>query len=131
MEGEVRGRGAAVDRCSAERIREHHTQVPLTEDQYAVGEFGSDRAYEPSGETVRPRPTRRNLDYADADVSEDSIEGRCKLTGPIWDEEPELGDAIAKIHHQSAGLLRSPPSGLLVAPSRCTDRLPTSSTKST
>lgn len=36
-------------------FREHQTQVPLTKDQYAVGEFGSDRADEPFGETVRPR----------------------------------------------------------------------------
>ncbi len=90
-------------------FREHHTQVPLTEDQYAVGEFGSDRAYEPFGETVRPRAARRNPDYADADVRQDSIEGRGELTGPISDEEPELTDAIAKIHHQIADLLRSPP----------------------
>ena len=81
----------------------------MTEDQYAVGEFGSDRAYEPFRETVRPRTTRRNPDYADANVSEDSIEGRCELTCPISDEEPELSDAITKIHHQIADLLRSPP----------------------
>jgi hypothetical protein len=55
-------------------LREHHTQVPLAEDQYTVGEFGFDRAYEPFGETVRPRTTRRNPDYADADISQDSIE---------------------------------------------------------
>ena len=36
-------------------FREHHTQVPLAEDQYTVGEFGSDRAYEPFSETVGPR----------------------------------------------------------------------------
>ena len=80
-------------------LREHHTQVPLTEDQHAVGAFGSDRAYEPFGETVRPGATRRNLDHADARIGEDSIERRYKLTGPISDEEPELSDAIAKIHH--------------------------------
>jgi hypothetical protein len=40
-------------------LREHHMQVPLAEDQHAVGEFGSDRAYEPFGETVRPRAARR------------------------------------------------------------------------
>jgi hypothetical protein len=43
-------------------LREHHMQVPLAEDQHAVGEFGSDRAYEPFGETVRPRAARRNSD---------------------------------------------------------------------
>jgi len=36
-------------------LRKHHTQVPLTEDQQAVGEFGSEGAYEPFGETVRSR----------------------------------------------------------------------------
>ncbi len=86
-----------------------HTQVPVTEDQYTVGEFGSDRAYEPFGETVRPRTMRRNPDHADADVSQDSIEGRCELTGPISDEEPQLSDAITKIHHQITDLLRRPP----------------------
>jgi hypothetical protein len=90
-------------------LREHHTQVPLAEDQHAVGEFGSDRAYEPFGETVRPRAARRNPDYADAHVGDDSVERRCKLTGSISDEDPELGDAIAKIHHQVPGLLGSPP----------------------
>ena len=29
-------------------------QVPLVDDQHAVGEFGSDRAYEPFDETVGP-----------------------------------------------------------------------------
>jgi hypothetical protein len=36
-------------------FREHYTQMPLFEDQHAVGEFGSDRTHEPFGETVRPR----------------------------------------------------------------------------
>jgi hypothetical protein len=48
---------------------------------------------------VRPGAMRRNLDHADARIGEDSIERRYKLTGPISDEEPELSDAIAKIHH--------------------------------
>jgi hypothetical protein len=89
-------------------FREHHTQVPLAEDQYTVDEFGSDRAEEPFSETVRPRTTRRNPDYADAGVGENSIEGRGELTGPISHEEPELREAIAKIHHQIADLLGSP-----------------------
>jgi hypothetical protein len=90
-------------------FREHHTRVPLAEDQYAVGEFDSESAYEPFGKTVRPRTARRNSDYADADVSQDSIEGRGELTGPISDEDPELRDAIAKSHHQIADLLGGPP----------------------
>ena len=90
-------------------VREHQTQVPLTKDQYTVGDFSPDRADEPFGKTIRPRTAQRNLDYANADVSKDSIKGRGKLTGPISDEEPELSDAIAKIHHHVADLLRSPP----------------------
>ena len=36
-------------------FREHDTQVSLAEDQHAVGEFGSQGADEPFGETVGPR----------------------------------------------------------------------------
>jgi hypothetical protein len=53
---------------------EHDMQVPLIEDQHAVGEFGSDRAHEPFGETVRPWTTRRNPDHTDAHIGEDRIE---------------------------------------------------------
>ena len=55
-------------------FREHSTQMPLIEDQYAVGEFGFDRAHEPVGETVRPRTTRRYPDHADAHIGQHSIE---------------------------------------------------------
>ena len=34
-------------------VSEHNTQVPLTEDQHSVGEFGSDGAYESFCEAVR------------------------------------------------------------------------------
>ena len=47
-------------------FREYHTQLPLAEDQHAVGEFGSEGANEPFGETVRPGATRWNPDHADA-----------------------------------------------------------------
>ncbi|HKR52291.1 MAG TPA: hypothetical protein VJT72_22480 [Pseudonocardiaceae bacterium] len=73
--------------------------MPLTKDQYTVGDFSPDRADEPFGKTIHPRTTRRNLDDANADISKDSIEGRGELTDPISDEEPELRDAITKIHH--------------------------------
>jgi hypothetical protein len=36
-------------------FREHYTQVPLIEDQQAVGEFGPDRTHEPFDKTGRPR----------------------------------------------------------------------------
>jgi hypothetical protein len=36
-------------------VREHYTQVSLTEDQHSVGEFGSEGADESFGEAVGPR----------------------------------------------------------------------------
>jgi hypothetical protein len=55
-------------------FREHDTQVSLAEDQHAVGEFGSQGADEPFGESVRPRTPRWNPDRLDAHVGEDSVE---------------------------------------------------------
>jgi hypothetical protein len=52
---------------------EHDTQVPLIEDQHAVGEFGSKGANEPLGETVHPRTPRRNPDHLDAHIGQDGI----------------------------------------------------------
>jgi hypothetical protein len=40
-------------------LGEHQTQVPLTEEQYAVGEFDSDVADEPLGETADVDPRNR------------------------------------------------------------------------
>ncbi len=90
-------------------VCEHHTQVPLIEDQHAVGEFGSDCPHEPFGEAVRPWATRRNPDHADAHIGQDGVERRGELTGPVSDEEPELGEAIIEIHGQVADLLGGPP----------------------
>jgi hypothetical protein len=42
-------------------LGKYRPQVPLTEDQDAVGEFGSGREYESFGEAVRSRTSRRNL----------------------------------------------------------------------
>ena len=46
---------------------------------------------------------------SDAHIGQDSIERRRELTGPVADQEPELSDAIAKLHHEVADLLGSPP----------------------
>jgi hypothetical protein len=90
-------------------FREYCTEVPLTKDQDTVSQFGSDRADEPFGKTVRPRTPRRNPDDPDANVSKDRNKGCTELTSPISNKKPELGEAIAKIHHQIADLLRRPP----------------------
>jgi hypothetical protein len=89
-------------------LREQHTQVPLAEDQHAIGEFGSEGADEPFGETVRPWATRRTPDHADAHIGQDSVERCGELASPIPEEERELGDAIAKIHDQVPDLLGGP-----------------------
>ena len=58
-------------------------QVPLAEDQDAVGEFGSGGQHEAFGEAVRPRTPRRDLDHLDTGVGQDRVERRRKLPGPI------------------------------------------------
>jgi hypothetical protein len=50
-------------------------QVPLTEDQDAVGEFGSGCQDESFGEAVRSRTSRRNLHGVDARVGQDAVDG--------------------------------------------------------
>jgi hypothetical protein len=113
-------------------LREHHTQVPLTEDQRAVGEFGSEGALEPFGETVRPRATRWNPDHADAHIGQDRVEQHCELAGRSrmrnrnWvtrSPRSMIGLRICWIVHVL--------SGFIVIPRRCTDRLATSRTKNT
>jgi hypothetical protein len=71
--GEDRGRGEVGGRCSAEYIRECCTQVPLVDDQHAVGEFGSDCAHESFGKTVRPRAMWWNPDHADSTTSAKTV----------------------------------------------------------
>ena len=90
--------------------------------------------------TVR-RTVRRNSspagnaeepDHLDAHIGQDGIKGCCELSGPVADEELELGEVIAEVHRQVADLLGGPPpSGFGVASSRWTDRLATSRTKNT
>jgi hypothetical protein len=67
--------------------------VPLADDQYAVGEFGSQGADEPFGETVRLRETGRNPDRLDARIGQDSIKRRGELASSTSDQEPKFSDA--------------------------------------
>src|SRR4051812_50062443 len=86
----------------------HLAQVPLTEDQHTVGDLGADGQHEAFGEAVRPRTPRRNPDHLDTRVRQDRIERTRELTGPIPDQEPKPGDAVAEAHHEAAGALRGP-----------------------
>jgi hypothetical protein len=44
----------------------------------------------------------------DAHIGQDSVERPGELAGPVSDEEPEVGDVIAEIHHEVADLLGGP-----------------------
>ena len=61
---------------------------------------------------------RRNSHHVDTGIGQDSIERRGELSGAVSDEESELGDAIAEIHHQIADLLGGP-SAIGVVVGRC------------
>jgi hypothetical protein len=50
----------------ADVFRQYRTEVPFTEDQQSVGEFGSEGVYESFGEGVRPRAARGSFDHAKA-----------------------------------------------------------------
>jgi hypothetical protein len=65
---------AAASCCSASVGRERPAEVPLAEDQHAVGEFGADGQHEPFGEAVRPRTPRRDLDHLDTCIREHCVE---------------------------------------------------------
>jgi hypothetical protein len=113
-------------------LGKHPAEMSLPEDQHPIGEFGSDGQHEPFGEAVRPRTAGRDLDHLDARVRQHRIKRDRELTGPIADEEPEVGSALAEAHHEIAGLLGRP---LPVGMSRHTQHmqvaLPTSSANST
>jgi hypothetical protein len=57
-------------------------QVPLTEDQDAIGEFGSGGQHESFGEAVGSRAARRNLHGVDARIGQDSVERGGELNSP-------------------------------------------------
>jgi hypothetical protein len=113
-------------------LGEHDTPVPLADDHHAVSEFGSEGADKPFGDTVRPRTPWGNPDHLDAHIGQNSVERCGALASPVSDEDPELGEAIAKIHHQGTDLLGGPSAvGVGGRASRCPDRLGTSRTKNT
>ena len=64
-------------------------EVPLAEDQHAVGQLGADGQHEALGEAVRPRTARRDLDHLDTGIGQYRVERGRELAGAIADEEPE------------------------------------------
>jgi hypothetical protein len=92
-------------------------QLPLAEDQDAVGEFGSGRKYESFGEAVRSRASRWDLHGVDARTGQGSVERRGELTGPVADEEAECGGSVVEVRQEVPGLLGGPRSGEVMAQS--------------
>jgi len=82
--------------------------VTLIADQHPVNAFTADRAYPPLGVRVRPRRPGRGTQDLDALGVEDLVERGNVLAITIPDQEPELGDPVAEVHHQVPGLLGDP-----------------------
>jgi hypothetical protein len=102
-------------------LGEDGPQVPFTEDQDAVGEFGSGGQYESFGEAVRSRAAWRDLHGVDARVGQDGVERGGELAGPVADEEAECGGMAVEVHQQVPGCwVVHAPVGWLVAPRMCT-----------
>src|SRR4026209_408291 len=78
--------------------REDASQVPFTEDQDAVGEFGSGGQDEAFGEAVRPRASRRDLTGVDPGAGQDGVERGGEVAGAVADEEAEHVGAVVEVH---------------------------------
>jgi hypothetical protein len=99
-------------------LGKNSTQVPFTEDQHPVGYLCSDREHEPLRVGIHTGTPGRNLHRNDACIGEDRIERCSELPGPVTDHEPELGDAIAEIHHKICCTVQGP-SGFTVTLTTC------------
>ncbi len=87
--------------------------MSLSEDQHAVGEFGSDGSDESFGVAVGLWTPERDLHDMDAGVGKDGVEGCSELSGSVADQEPEAARAFAEVSDQvgwpSASSPRAPP----------------------
>ena len=72
-------------------------QLPLTEDQDAVGELGSGGPDEAFGVAVRPRAAWRDLYGVDSGAGKDGVEGCGELAGAVADEEVEAGGVVVEV----------------------------------
>ena len=93
---------------SVRAMAEDGPQVPLSEDQDAVGELGSGGQDEAFGVAVGSRTAGRDLDHLDACVGQHRVERGGELSGPIADQEPEPLDVLAEVHDEVAGFLGGP-----------------------
>jgi hypothetical protein len=80
-------------------------QMPLAEDQHAVGNFGPGGEHEPFRKSVRARTARRELYGLGSRIGQNCVKRYGELPGPVADKEPEVRGAITQIHQQVANLL--------------------------
>ena len=83
-------------------------QMTLAEDQHPVGDLGPGCEHEPFRVGIRSRTPGRDSHGLDTCGSQEHIEGRGELPGPVADQESELCGAIAEIYQQVADLLCGP-----------------------
>jgi len=82
--------------------------MPFAEDQHPVGDLGPRCEHEPFRVSIRARTPRRDLHGLDAGIGQHRIERAGELPGPVADQEPEAGGAVAQVRQQVADLLHSP-----------------------
>ena len=110
--------------------------MPLAEGQHPVGDLRPDGQHEPFRISIRVEAPRRDPHGLDASFSQDLVERLGELPGPVTDQEPEVHSAVPQIQARSPRSISSlrvcctvyGPSGFVVIPRTCTQRLPTSMT---
>jgi len=83
-------------------------QMPLAEDQHPVGDLRPGREHEPFRTGIRARAPGRDFHGLDAGASQERVEARGELPGPVPDQESQVCGAIAEIHQEAADLLCGP-----------------------
>ena len=79
-----------------------------TEDEYPVGELGTQGADPALRDRVGLRAARRGLDHGDAGVGQHCVEGVGELSGAVADQHGERGGAFTHVYQEVAGGLRGP-----------------------
>src|SRR5918994_5195562 len=100
---------------------EDDPQVPLAEDQDAVGEIGSDGQDEPFGEAVRTRTSRWNLHRVDPGAAHDLSKAvvNCPARSRTRNRKPAARSSRSSSRLRACWVVQAPV-GWLVAPRMCT-----------
>jgi hypothetical protein len=97
--------------------------MPLAEDQHPVGDLGPGREHEPFRIGVRARAPGWDLHGLDADASQERVEGRGELPGPVPDQDRKSAARSPRsIKRLRIRCVVHGPSGFAVTPRICTYR---------